>query len=462
MQNIIQELTNELGVEKILLGEALSKRFHHIWTMHVPLKAKAVVLPTCTEDVAATLKICYKHGQEVIVHGGLTNLVGSTQTTENQIVISIEKLNAIEEVDVCSRSMTVGAGVVLQQIQQAAQANELQFPLNFGAKGSAQIGGIIATNAGGLRVLRYGMTRQQVLGLEVVLPDGTILSNLKKIIKDNSGYDLKQLFIGSEGTLGIVTKAVLRLHEAPRSRCSAWVGIKDYKNVLAFLRFIDKGLAGALSAYELVWKETFRTMTSPPSTMKSPLPLDYGYYVLVENLGGDQNKDTETFESILEIALRKNLIEDAVLANNSADLAWFWQIREDVRVLSAQADNDHHFDISMPPPLIGEYVEAVSGDLRHIEEVKEIFTFGHIADGNVHHIIGKKNDSAELTKRINDIVYGKIATVGGSVSAEHGIGLDKKSYLHHSRTPAELELMKTLKRALDPKNILNPGRIFDF
>ncbi len=458
---IIQQLTTRLGTEKVLLDEAISKRYHHIWYMHIPLKAKAVIVPASTEDLAAALQICHEHGQQVVVHGGLTNLVGGTQSTENQIIISTEKLNTIQEVDVNSRTMTVQAGVVLEQIQQSAKANDLQFPLNFGAKGSAQIGGIIATNAGGLRVLKYGMTRQQILGLEVVLADGTVLSNLKKIIKDNSGYDLKQLFIGSEGTLGIVTRAVLRLGEMPKSRCSAWVGIDGYKNVVAFLKYMDRGLGGTLSAYELVWQDTFRAMTGETSTTKPPLPLDYQYYVLTESLGSDQSRDAAAFQSLLESALEKGLIKDGVVADNSTDLKWFWQIREDVRVLSAIADHDHHFDISLPIPLIGEYVEDARIELRKIPEVKEIFNFGHVADGNIHFIIGKKNNSAELTKRINDIVYEKIATVNGSVSAEHGIGLDKKAYLHHSRSKAEIELMKTIKRTLDPKNILNPGRIID-
>ena len=458
---LLQQLTKQLGKEKVLTGEAVSKRYHHIWHMHVPLKAKAVVLPTSTEDVATTLRICHEHKQEVVVHGGLTNLVGATQSTENQVIISTDKLNKIEETDINSRTMTVQSGVILEQIQQEARAYDLQFPLNFGAKGSAQIGGIIATNAGGLRVLKYGMTRQQILGLEVVLADGTVLTNLKKIIKDNSGYDLKQLFIGSEGTLGLVTRAVLRLNEAPKSRCSAWVGINGYENVMAFLKYMDKSLAGTLSAYELVWKDTFKTMTGDTSSTKPPLPIDYQYYVLTESLGSDQTRDTAVFQSLLESALQKGIIQDGVFADNASDLSWFWKIREDVRVLSAIADHDQHFDISLPVPLIGQYVEDARNELRNIPEVKEIFNFGHVADGNIHFVIGKKNNSPELTQRINDVIYKGIAAVSGSVSAEHGIGLDKKAYLQHSRSPAEINLMKTLKRTLDPKNILNPGRIFD-
>jgi FAD/FMN-containing dehydrogenases len=226
---IINELKEKIGAEKVLTGESVKERYFHVWQMDESLNAKAVLLPKTTQEVSDILKICHAHKQSVVVHGGLTNLVGSTETEGNEIVISTEKMNAIEEVDEQSRTMTVQAGVILEAVQNAAKEKELLFPLNFGAKGSAQMGGVISTNAGGLRVFRYGMTRNLVLGLEAVLADGTIISSIKKIIKDNSAYDLKQLFIGSEGTLGIITKAVLKLVEAPKSRNSAFVGFNDYE-----------------------------------------------------------------------------------------------------------------------------------------------------------------------------------------------------------------------------------------
>ncbi len=457
--SILSSLTTLLGKDKILSGDELKQRYHHIWHMDKPLKAKAIALPRTTDEVASILKACHTQNQSVIVYGGLTNLVGSTETTGNEVIISMEKMTSIEEVDDQSRTMTVQAGVLLENIQNAAKAKDLLFPLNFGAKGTAQIGGAISTNAGGLQVFRFGMTRNLVLGLEVVLADGTIISSLKKIIKDNSGYDLKQLFIGSEGTLGVITKAVLKLVEAPKSRNSAFVAFNEYDKVVAFLKFIDSGLAGTLSGFEVIWNNTFQTMTSPPAAMKPPLPYDYNYYVLLESLGSDQKRDQQKLQELLEIALENNLILDAALAHTKSDLDWFWQIREDVHVLVAQCNNDQHFDISLPIPLIGNMVEQISEEVKDLPEVEKIFAFGHIADGNIHFIVGKSEESPALIKQINDIIYLPLQSIGGSVSAEHGIGLHKKKYLPICRTPAELQLMKNLKQMMDPKGILNPGKI---
>lgn len=457
--NIINELQQKLGTQKVLTGEAVKERYVHIWKMNEPLKAAAVVLPENTKDISETLKICHENHQPVVVHGGLTNLVGSTETTENEVVISMEKMNQIEEVDEKSRTMTVQAGVILQNIQEAAKAKDLLFPLNFGAKGSAQIGGIISTNAGGLRVFRYGMTRNLILGLEAVLADGTVISSLKKIIKDNSAYDLKQLFIGSEGTLGVITKAVLKLSEAPKSRNSAFVGFDDYEKVIAFLKFMDSGLAGLLSGFELIWKKTYQVLTTPPATQKPPLPYNYNYYVLLESLGSDPEKDRARFQELLENALKKDLILDATIADTESDLNWFWTIREDVHPLNSLSPFSQHFDISLPIPKIGEVIGEITKKLEALPEVELAGPFGHVADGNIHFIVGKKNGSKELTNQINEIVYSPLKALGGSVSAEHGIGLHKKNYLSLCRTEEEIGLMRILKKALDSRGILNRGKV---
>ncbi|MEO1712980.1 MAG: FAD-binding oxidoreductase [Bacteroidota bacterium] len=458
---LLQELEKKLPSDRILTGTQLEGRYSHIWTMDQQIAAPVLFLPRTTEEVSIILKHGQDAGQVIVIHGGLTNLVGSTKTQATDWILSLEKMNQIEEVDSNGRSMTVQGGVILEEIHRAAEESALLFPLNFGAKGSAQIGGIIASNAGGLRVFRFGMTRQLVLGLEVVLPDGTILSDLKKIIKNNSGYDLKQLFIGAEGTLGVITKAVLKLVEKPSSRQSAFAAVSTYPQVVQLLKFIDQKLAGTLSGFELIWGNSYQTMTSPPALSKPPLPHGFPYYVLLESLGGAPLEDAARLESCLAQALEEEIIEDAVFATNEADLNWFWRIREDVHVLATQCPNDHHFDISLPTPLIGENVAKISAKLRALSEVSQVFAFGHVADGNVHFIIGKDNDSLELKKKIDDIVYGPLEALGGSVSAEHGIGIDKKAYLGISNTSAAISLMKTLKRTLDPANILNPGRIID-
>jgi len=357
--------------------------------------------------------------------------------------------------------MTVEAGCILENIHQAASAEDLLFALNFGAKGSAQIGGCVATNAGGLRVLRYGMTRNLILGMEAVLADGTVLTSLKKIIKNNSGYDWKHLIIGSEGTLGIVTKLVLRLEEAPKSRNSAFVAFNDFDKVVGFLKYMDRGLGGKLSAYELMWHETYKTLTSPPSQMKAPLPYDFKYYVLFESLGGNIDQDNNLFMGLLESAFEEDLILDAAPANSENDQTWFWNIREDVGVINSVCSLDQHFDVSLPISKIDDYVDMVLADVVKIKEVDQCYAFGHVADGNIHFIVDKQNNSDALRMEINDIVYGPLAEINGSVSAEHGIGLDKKPYLSICRTAEEIATMQLIKKSLDPKGILNPGKIID-
>jgi FAD/FMN-containing dehydrogenase len=449
-----------LTTAQIITGDGLKSRYHHVWHMSEPLQALCVLLPTSTHEVSAILKICKKNDLPVVVHGGLTNLVGGTETTGNEVVISTERLNRIEETDAASRTMTVQAGVILEHIHDAASAQDLLFPLNFGAKGSAQIGGVIATNAGGLRVLKYGMARQLVLGLEAVLMDGTIISSMKKIIKDNSAYDLKQLFIGSEGTLGVITRAILKLEEAPSSRNAAYAGFNDYSKVVSFLKYMDSKLAGKLSGFELLWKNSYVQMTSTSDAVRPPLPYYYNYYVLVEAMGGNASRDQQDFQALLEDALEQELVLDAVMAQSPSDVDWFFRIREDVNNLVDFMKHDQHFDISLPIPLIGSYIAARYESLATIAGVEQIYAFGHVADGNIHFMVGKDSLSPALKKEIDHCIYDGLQAIGGSVSAEHGIGTHKKAYLDLCRTSEEIMLMKTLKKTLDPKGLLNPGKIF--
>lgn len=459
-QNFIKSLTRIVGESNILHSGAEKERFTHIWKTDIPLEAKAVIFPSSTEEVSEIMKYCYSIKQEVIVHGGLTNLVGGTETESNQLVISLDKMNLIEEVDPQSKTITAQAGTILENMIDAAKEKNLLLPMSFGAKGSAHIGGVVSTNAGGLRVFRYGMTRQMVLGLEAVLPDGTIISSLKKIIKDNSGYDLKQFFIGSEGTLGIVTKVILRLSEAPTSRSSAIVGIDSYEQVIDLLKYLEKNLAGTLSGFELMWKNTYAAMTGDQSHLTAPISTEYNYYVFIESLGSQPKQDYERLENLIGNSLEMELIQDGVMMQSERELNSIWQIREDVSILAAQANFDQHFDISIPIPLIGELVDQAVKELNELPFVERIFTFGHVADGNIHFIIGKKENNPKIIEAINEVIYRPLKEVGGSVSAEHGIGIHKKAYLATSRSKEEIDMMKNLKLTFDPLNILNPGRIF--
>jgi FAD/FMN-containing dehydrogenase len=456
--SLLQSLLPE---SRLLTGAQLSNRYSHIWHMDQPLQALCVALPESTEEISSILKVCHAHDLKVVVHGGLTNLVGGTETKGDEVVISLERMNRIEEIDEHSRTITVQSGVILETIHGAVEEKGLLFPLNFGARGSAQIGGVISSNAGGLRVLKYGMTRQLVLGLEAVMADGTIINSLKKIIKDNSGYDLKQLFIGSEGTLGIVTKAVLKLEEAPSSRNAAYLAVNDYGSVVKLLKFFDQGLAGKLSGFELIWHNSYKQMTSTSDAVRPPLPYDYKYYILIEALGSQPQEDQAEFQNLLETTVEKEMVLDAVMAQSPSDVDWFFRIREDVSNLADHMTHDQHFDISLPIPLIGTYIADCYQKLEQITGVEQVYAFGHVADGNIHFIVGKENTLDGLRLKINDVIYSGLKSIGGSVSAEHGIGLHKKAYLNISRSPQEIQLMKTLKLAMDPKGILNPGRIID-
>ena len=458
--NIISLFETILDKSSILKGEDLKSRFYHIWKTDIPLESICLLLPKNTNQVSSILKICNNYNQEVIIHGGLTNLVGATKSTDNQVVISLEKMKNIIEIDEKGKTVTCESGVIIEDIINAVKDKDLLLPLNFGARGSAQIGGAVSTNAGGLRVFKYGMTRNLVMGLEVVLPDGTIISSLKKLMKDNSGYDLKQFFIGSEGTLGIVTKVVLRLYQHPKTRYTALAVTNDYKKVLDLLKFMEDKISKNLTAFELLWNDTYKQMISDKTIYNKYLPDNYKYYVLIEFMGGDFENDYDTFEKAIMNAVDHQLVEDAVVGKDEKEQLNIWGIREDVAVLAEEKKFDQQFDISIPVAQIGEVIDKTILELKNCQGVETIFPFGHVADGNIHFIIGKDSDNDELKSKINEIIYTNTELVQGSISAEHGIGLDKKKYLIKSRSKDEIELMKLIKKAIDPKNILNPGRVF--
>ena len=457
--NIISLFNLFLDNSSIIHGDDLKSRFFHIWKTDVSLESICLLLPRSTKDVSSILKICNDNDQEVVIHGGLTNLVGSTKSNKTQVVISLEKMNNIIEVDATAKTITCESGVILEDLINASKDKELLLPLNFGARGSAQIGGAISTNAGGLRVFKYGMTRNLVMGIEVVLPDGTIISSLKKLMKDNSGYDLKQFFIGSEGTLGVVTKVVLRLYPLPKTRYTSLAVTNSYQKVLDFLKILENKISNNLTGYELLWNSTYKQMVSEKTIYNKYLSDNFNYYLFVEYMGTDFENDYKKFEQAILECIENRIIDDAVIGKDEKDQVNIWGIREDVAVLADERKFDQQFDISIPVPLIGEVVDKISNELRECDGVKTIFPFGHVADGNIHFIVGKDSSSEELKLKINDIIYNNTESVEGSISAEHGIGLDKKKYLIKSRSEDEINLMRLIKKSIDPKNILNPGRV---
>ena len=456
---MVDTLKKIVGEDSVLSDGKEKSRFDHIWKTDIPTNAIAVVFPKNTGELSSIMKVCFENNQKILVQGGLTNLVGSTKTFKDEIIVSLDRMNKIEEIDEKSRTITLQSGVIVEDAINAVNEKDLLLPLNFGAKGSAQIGGVVSTNAGGLRVIKYGMTRGLVLGLEAVLSNGEIISSMKKVIKDNSGYDLKQIFIGSEGTLGIVTKVILKLEERPESRCTALVALNSYDNVVNLLKFVEKGLSGTLTGFELMWNDTYKTMRDSSENFSPLLTSIHPFYVFIESLGSNLNSDFDKLSELISEAAEQNLIEDAILAQNEREQKIIWDMREDVSVLAKKSKFDQHFDISLPIPVIDKEIQIATKKLKKLSFVEHVFTFGHVADGNIHFIIGKNDNSIKNAEKVNQIIYSNLKENGGSVSAEHGIGLDKKKYLYTSRSTEEINLMKTLKKILDPKNILNPGRV---
>jgi FAD/FMN-containing dehydrogenase len=455
MDNLISELRAALDSDAVCEGpDALAKARSAARPLGAPI---AVLMPNSTQQVATILRLCHGAHQPVVPWGGKTGLVDGG-VADGALALSLERMNRIEEIDTLGATMTVEAGCVLQTVCEAADANGLFFPLDLGARGSATIGGNIATNAGGNRVIRYGMMRDMVLGLEAVLADGKVLSSLNRLIKNNAGYDLKHLFIGSEGTLGIVTRAVLRLRPRPVSQQTAFVAVDTFDRLPQLLRHIERLLGGTLSAFEVMWEDFYKLVTTCPAKGRPPIPHGHPYYVLVEALGGDQVSDSARFERALTSALEGGHLVDAVIAKSQAERDQMWALRDDVIQL-ARNFPIFVFDVSLRISEMEGYIAGIRHALTARWPGSTLVVFGHLGDGNLHIIVGVGDAGAEARKAVEAIVYGALRARGGSVSAEHGIGLEKRPYLGWSRGGDEIALMRSLKQMLDPRNILNPGKI---
>ncbi|HET7203869.1 MAG TPA: FAD-binding oxidoreductase [Steroidobacteraceae bacterium] len=453
---LLEQLARIVGPDHVLTGEQVSSRAVG-WADRSPCRARAIVRPGSTDEVARVLAACHAAGQPVVTLGGLTGLVRGCVAGPEEIGLSLERMHRIESVDAVGRTMTVEAGVPLQRVQEEAERHGLLYPVDFGARGSAHIGGSVATNAGGNGVIRYGMTRESVLGLEAVLADGTVIPAMNRMLKNNAAYDVKQLFIGTEGTLGVVTRLVLRLREMPRSTQTALVACTGFADVTAFLKHMDAALGGALSAFELMWREFYLLVTTPPAKGSAPLPGDHDYYVLVESEGGDPVRDQSQFEDAIGAAIESGLVTDAVVASSEAQRDALWSLRDDVESFF-RLGMPVVFDVSLPIAEMEGYVAEVVARLEREWPGYRRFVFGHLGDGNLH-VIVTGPPSLEARHGIERCVYEPLAARQGSVSAEHGIGLEKQPWLAQCRSAAELELMRKLKSLLDPKGILNPGRV---
>lgn len=456
MNVMLDALRAVLPDDAVLDPESVALRATSYWDS-APMRAAALVRPRTTAELSAVLKLCHERGQSVVTQGGLTGCVQGATSNSNDVVISLERMATIEEVDTVGRTATVQAGVPLQRVQEKVREHGLAFPVDLGARGSCTIGGNISTNAGGISVIRYGMMRSRVLGLEAVLADGTVISSMNRMLKNNAGYDLKQLFIGSEGTLGIVTRAVLRLEEACVSRNSAMVGLRNFTHVTDLLKHMQRTLGGQLSSYEVMWGDYFRAVTEP-GWHRAPMDRGHAFYVMLEAEGAQPDDDREHFETAMEHALSIGVVADVVIPQSETERRELWDIRENFEALY-QRKPIFLYDVSLPIRDMEQYVLAVQQRLKKRWPNSRCDVIGHIGDGNLHFFVNPGEPGENQHAQSDEDVYAPLQPIGGCISAEHGIGTEKRRHLGISRSEEEIALMRTLKTTLDPKNILNSGKV---
>ena len=454
MDKIIERLLEVVGKNGLTSGPDLESRAASYWDSSATT-AKVLVKPQSTQQVSEVLRLCHSANQTVVVQGGLTGTVEGALSGPEDIIISLEKMTAIESVDALDGIAVIQAGAILQSVQEQLRNEGFLFPLDLGARGSCTIGGNVATNAGGINVLRYGMIRNLILGLEVVLADGTVISSMNQMLKNNTGYDLKQLFIGSEGTLGVITRVVVKLFPIPKSRQTALLATESFDAVVRILKIMQSDLAGTLSAYEVMWQNYFSSVTKD-GAHTAPLSRDYPYYVLVEAEGADPISDEARFQKVLEHCFDSGDVIDAVLPKSQSERDALWIIREDFDALLPA----YLYDVSLPIKSMSTYVDKLEKAFAAWRDDAAFVVFGHIADGNLH-IFAMPFADGQHHQQCDEIVYGCLEGLNGSISAEHGIGIEKKAWLGNTRSEVEIELMKRLKKLFDPTALLNPGKVFD-
>lgn len=452
--DVIAALTAALGADSVRTGAAIAARNQADSSGLAPVLPRAVILPRNTDQVAVALRLCLAAGQPVVPQGGMTGLAGGAHPGPAEIALSLERMVGVEEVDAVGGTLTALAGTPLETVQTAAEAAGFLLGVDLGARGSCTVGGVVATNAGGNQVLRYGMTRANLRGLEVVLADGRVIRTPGKMLKNNTGYDWTQLFIGSEGTLGIVTRATFLLHPRPAQRDSALVRVADTAAALDLLRDLGARLPAGLLVYEAMWQE-FYEIAIGPMGRSGPFPPGPGLCLLIEAPGYGEGAEVGLTEA-LAANLDRGVISDAVIARSEADRLGFWALRESVYEHNRHFPPTIGFDISIPLDAMAAAVDQLRARITARFPGQPWVVFGHLADCNLHVNLMA---TADHRKAIEDTVYGVVADFAGSVSAEHGIGRLKAPYLALTRSPAEIQLMAGIKALLDPRGILSPGRV---
>lgn len=460
---LLSDFRSALGPAAVKSEGAEVESYFNDWRGRIQGKALCVIEPSTTDEVALVVRMASRHGVTIIPQGGNTGLVGGSVPLAGgdegkQVVLSLRRMNRIRHVDTLDNVIVVDAGVILKDAQTAASENDRLLPISFAAEGSALIGGAISTNAGGTNVLRYGNTRDQVLGLEVVLADGTVWYGLQKLRKNNTGYDLKQLFIGAEGTLGIVTAATLKLYPSPKASTTALVAVPSPEAAIRLLRDLQSELGDCLTAFELMERSCLDLVFAATTGLRDPLETKSPWYVLTDvssTLRGQALDDV--VEAALANALGAGLVSDAAMARSEAQRAELWRLREEITEAERRFGPSAKHDVSIPISRIPEFLSAASTAVRsHLPHAKPV-AFGHVGDGNIHFNVLAP---AEETEAIGAIVYKLVTELDGSISAEHGIGTTKIALLEQYKDETSMALMRTIRTALDPSAMLNPGRLF--
>jgi len=469
MTDLSLALAALIGEDHVLTRESDVAPFAEDWRGRYQGTPMAVALPASTDEVAQVVGLCHAHGVSIVPQGGNTGLCGGAtpRTGDRSVIVGLRRLNRIRRLDVLDQTITVEAGCTLAQVQEAATEKDCLFPLSLASEGSCQIGGNISTNAGGVHVLRYGNTRQLVLGLEVVLPDGRVWNGLRRLVKDNTGYDLKQLFIGGEGTLGLVTAATLRLFARPRQRVVAWVQVTDPTAALGLLDALRRRFGERVSAFELIGAEALDVVLRHIPGARMPTSERAQWSVLIEIADVDADAPlVEQLENVLMAQVEQDAVLDAVVATSGAQEEALWALRENVSEAQRIEGFSIKHDVSVPVSAIPEFIEQAGRAVDQAAPGTRIVVFGHVGDGNLHYNLSstdpeRNREVIDRAEALSRVVYDVVHQCDGSISAEHGLGQLKREEITRYKSALELEMMRRIKDSFDPDRLMNPGKVLN-
>lgn len=464
---LVEDLASAVGASNVLTGVDMA-RYARDWMGRYEGQPVAVVRPASTDEVATCVKIAAQHSVPVVPISGNTGLVGGTMT-KGGLLLTLERMNRIRQVKRDAKLVIAEAGVILTRLHEAAEKEGLYFPLWFGARGSAMLGGVLSTNAGGSNVLRYGSTRGLCLGLEVVLPDGRVLNLMSELHKDNSGYHLKDLFIGAEGTLGIITAAVMKLVPAPKAHATATLAARSLPDALTLLNRMQEATGGRVEAFEFMPRTYSERLREARPDLGLPFDQIPEVTILIEaattvprEAAPDENGDIPlvlTLESILAEMMDEGLVSDAILARSEQQRRAMWARREAAAEIGVGLHPEVDTDVCLPLDKVDSFLTAAIQRLEALDPGARTITVAHLGDGNLHFTAYPTRDDKQLKDRVLEAIEDVVTDLGGSFSAEHGVGLSKLPSMNRRKDPVALDVMRTLKHAIDPKNLMNPGKV---